>query len=690
MSAKALCSLLCSLLCVLSVSFFPAKAKAGSGTSSPADSVQPAPISWKTYLDEVALLDDYESVNFESSYDLLEELAAHPLNINTMTREDFEQLPFLSSQQIEDIQSYLYQYGDMKSLGELAMIRSLGYEQWNLLRCFTYAAPSAVEKRTFPSLGTIIRNGRSELMATLSSALQDRAGDRNGYLGYKYKHWLRYSFSYGSYVRCGLLGSQDSGEPFGGNGNSMGYDYYSFWLQVKNLGRIRNLVIGRYRVRFGLGLIINNDFSLGKTIMLSSLGRACGNISPHSSRSSGNYLQGAACMLRLSQSITGSLFYSYRTIDASLNAGGRSIATVVKTGYHRTPEEMARKDNAWQIAGGSNINYKKGGFHAGVTFLYTTFDKPLQPNTSAVYNRWKSRGQTFWNAGIDYGYMNGRITVSGETATGGCGAVATINTFSWQPSSEWSAVMVQRFYSYKYYSIFANSFSEGSGVQDESGIYAGVSWTPSPRFQLKAYSDYAHFSWPQYGHTRSHKAWDNLLSATFTAGRFSFFGRYRLHIKDVETKNIRTGRLQAVQFLDEHRLRLATEYSGWLSARFQTDICYNRYKQNSFGIMISEQLNKKLGRFNLSATASLFRTDDYNSRLYSYERSTLYNISIPMLYGHGARYAFYARYDAGKKIMCVIKIASTHYFDRDHISTGLQQIDGSSLTTFDLQLKYKF
>ena len=75
----------------------------------------------------------------------------------------------------------------------------------------------------------------------------------------------------------------------------MGYDFYSFYLQVKNLGRWKNITLGRYRLNAGWGLILNNDFGFGKLSALTSLGRSSSCIiRGHSSRSSANYLQGAA------------------------------------------------------------------------------------------------------------------------------------------------------------------------------------------------------------------------------------------------------------------------------------------------------------------------------------------------------------------------------------------------------------
>ena len=69
-------------------------------------------------------------------YDLLCDIANHPININQATKEDLEQLPFLSDQQIEDIMEYLFRYHSMQSLGELYMIPSLGYTYARLLSYF--------------------------------------------------------------------------------------------------------------------------------------------------------------------------------------------------------------------------------------------------------------------------------------------------------------------------------------------------------------------------------------------------------------------------------------------------------------------------------------------------------------------------------------------------------------------------
>ena len=99
------------------------------------------------------------------------------------------------------------------------------------------------DRQQAPSLKDLAKYGHHELMATGRVPFYERKGDQDGYLGPKYRHWLRYQFSYGEQVKVGLVGAQDAGEPFLANKNRWGYDYYSFYAQLRNIGRLESLVV---------------------------------------------------------------------------------------------------------------------------------------------------------------------------------------------------------------------------------------------------------------------------------------------------------------------------------------------------------------------------------------------------------------------------------------------------------------
>lgn len=630
---------------------------------------------WQNLLENIMDMEDFESAHWEDYEEELEELADHPMNINTATREDMERLPFLTARQVEDIQYYIYRYHGMKSLGELALIPSISWYQRQLMGYFVYAGEE--EKKGFPSMKTIAQYGKHEVMGMLKVPFYERKGDKEGYLGYPYKHWLRYQMRYGDYVKFGFLGSQDAGEPFFRGNNKTGYDFYTFYLQVKKLGRWKNITLGRYRLHEGMGLILNNDFSFGKLSLLSSLGRNSNIIRVHSSRSSANYLQGAAATYSLTRHLDLTAFFSYRQIDGTLKDGG--IRTIVKTGLHRSQSEIEKQNVASNMLVGGNLNYRNNGWHVGATAFYTSFSLPLTPNTSQLYKRFAPAGDRFWNASVDYGYISHRWTIAGETATGDCGAIATINSASCLFSEKFTLTALQRFYSARYYSLFSNTFAEGSEAQDESGVYLGFTWSPWRRWSITAYSDFAYFAWPKYLTNGSTQSWDNMVSVLYQPSKSWLIGG-RMRYKD--KAGTATSRI---------RLYASVTKSNW-NARTSLDYSSNHDtggETQSRGYMFSENVGWRWRWLRLSGVFGYFHTTDYASRIYVYEPGLLYQMGFASYYGEGIRYALVARSEISSRLLLMAKIGTTNYFDRNHIGSGLQKISASHQTDLEILVKWK-
>ncbi len=43
-----------------------------------------------------------------------------------------------------------------------------------------------------------------------------------------------------------------------------GYDHYGIHMIINDMGRLRTIALGDYRLSFGQGLILNNDFMVSK------------------------------------------------------------------------------------------------------------------------------------------------------------------------------------------------------------------------------------------------------------------------------------------------------------------------------------------------------------------------------------------------------------------------------------------
>jgi hypothetical protein len=650
--------------------------------------------TWEELFNLTEQLEDTESDQWEQNYEQLSDLATDKIDINRCTREDLSQLPFLSAQQIMDIMEYRDKARRIETPVELCLVPSLDKTTADLLSHFITVSPDSTRNR-FPSLGELLSRGRHELVGTLRVPFYRRKGDRNGYLGYPYKHWLRYTFSSSGHVKAGLVASQDAGEPFFSGRNATGYDFYSAYLLINRWGPLKTAVIGRYRLRFGMGLILNNSFGMGKLNTLATLGRSATHVFAHSSRMESNYLQGAAATVRLSRQLDLTAFASWRKMDATLGTDSASIATILKTGYHRTESEMRRRRNASTTLWGGNLNWFSNGWHVGVTALATSFDKPLHPNTSQAYRRWYPSGQHFWNASIDYGYVSDRINVAGETATGDCGQVATINSVSYQLWSNLALLALQRYYPYQYHALYGSSFAEGGSVQDESGLFVGANWEPAKGLSVRAYTDMAYFAWPKYQASAASHSWDNFVQATYTANHWSWTARYRIRMREKDHASATTEGSSDTQKVltmkTEQRGRLAAGYTtGRTELRLQADVAHCHFADdNSFGWMLTANGATAWRWLHVAATAGYFNTDDYNSRVYAYERSVRYTFSFPAFFGEGMRLAVQAQADLSDHWMVIAKLGHTHYFDRSTIGTGLQQIDGRSMTDLDIQVRLK-
>lgn len=640
---------------------------------------------WEQFLDNLSDYDDIETGSTEEMYEVLRELEATPIDLNNATDDDIQRLAFLSNAQREELTEYLDRYRPIRSIGELAMIKSLDNVTLQLLSSFVYVG-SIDESRKFPTWKEIAKHGKNEFLGYVKVPFYERKGDREAYLGYKYKHWIRYKYSYGQFLQAGFTGAQDAGEPFFGSHNKMGYDHYAFYALARKLGRIRTLALGQYKARFGLGLVMNTGFGMGKTTSL-VLATPQNSITANASRSEASYLQGIASTIEISKAITTTAFASYRKIDATLNDDS-TIKTILKTGYHRTETEINKRHNASQTAAGMNVNVKHNGLSVGATAIFTVFSKDLMPDKSQAFRHYSPTGNNFWNASIDYAYTHPRLSVKGETATGNSHALATINTLSFKACRTLTLTAIQRFYSYKYYSLFSRSFCDGGHVQNESGIYIGATWTPLSRLKIMAYSDYAYHPIAVYRASKASRSMDNLIQTSLSFSPVDITLRYRLRLKQ------ENGADASSQLIDktEHRGRFQLNYKQKsFTTRTQYDMAYTTKTSQSLGWMVSQSAGYKYGeRLECNAGVGYFQTQDYDSRIYTYERGMLYDFSFPMFYGKGMRFFLHLRTKPIKNLQLICKVATTKYFDRDKISSGHQEINDSKKTDLEIQAKWKF
>ncbi|MDO4756740.1 MAG: helix-hairpin-helix domain-containing protein [Parabacteroides sp.] len=309
---------------------------------------------WENMVEQLVVNDENNSYQWENLMEELQDLKNHPVSINTATREQLERFPFLSSQLVENILYYIYKYGPMFSEKELMMVEDMDLLTARCLKLFiTFELPEKEE--LVPSLKHLLKYGKQELSTRVDIPLYTKLGyqpssseyiqenPNKRYSGHAFYHHIRYSFQYSDKVYVGLTAEKDAGEPFFAGYNKKGYDYYSPYLFIKDMGIINALALGKYRLNYGYGLVMNTDFSMGKTLSISSLGNKAKGIKKHSSTDEYNYFQGVAGSLHLTDRLTADIFYSYRRMDGTVD--NSFITSIKKDGYHRIPKEVEKKNS---------------------------------------------------------------------------------------------------------------------------------------------------------------------------------------------------------------------------------------------------------------------------------------------------------------------------------------------------------
>ena len=258
--------------------------------------------------------------NWENELEELSVRLHEPVDLNRATRQQLEQFPFLSDIQIEHLLAYIYVHGQMKTLYELQLIEDMDRQTIQYL--LPFVCIKAINNESSFRWKTMLKDagryGKNEVLTRLDIPFYKRKGYEHTYLGPSVYNSVKYAFRYRDQLYAGFVAEKDAGEPFFALHNRQGYDYYSFYLLLKDCGRLKTLAVGNYRLSFGQGLVISTDYLLGKTVYASSFNTRSGGIRKHSSTDETNYFRGAAATLSITKQWSISGFYSHRSLDGVL------------------------------------------------------------------------------------------------------------------------------------------------------------------------------------------------------------------------------------------------------------------------------------------------------------------------------------------------------------------------------------
>ena len=664
--------------------------------------INPSVDKWMEYVDEMAQ-ETEDTEHIKTLYADLSYLSEHPFELNTVTEEQLKRLPFLSDLQIKELLEYRLRYGKLVTVYELKNIVSFDFETISLFLPFVYISEFTVEKRPF-TVKNLFKYGSNNLQIRYDRCFQQKKGycsypdsvlseyPNRSYLGEPFYHSLRYSYIFDERLQFGFVAEKDAGEPFW-NGSHKGYDYYSIHLLLKDMAKwLKSLALGDYKVSFGQGLIVSNDFTPGRSAQVAQAERRSNGIRKHFSTNENDFFRGIASTVSFGK-FDISMFCSFRKLDAKVDSN--QIRSFKTDGLHRLPGDREKIRKAPMCTYGGNIRYATPSLCLGITALSYSFGSmEVQPDLKP-YNLYYFRGGNNFNIGVDYLLKIKNMKLYGETAVSANGACATLNAFQLTPVSYFSFLMLYRYYDLRYQAFFGNAFSQSSMIQNEQGMYVGMQWTPFARWKLSAYADLFRFPWLKYGVDAPSGGKEYMCQIGYHPAKdVSVYFRYRYKQKDKNGFKEETTSLLLLPSVQQ-RLRLQFLYtiSPSVSLRTSVDGVFNKEtEKRSSGWMLAQSMGWKPVKvpFQADLYVAFFHTDDYYSRISSYEKNILYAFNSSSFYGKGFRGAISLRWDFLKRFTFSAKWACSYYLDRDKIGTNQEEINGSVKTDLYALLRCKF
>jgi hypothetical protein len=645
---------------------------------------------------------DYHTL-FHDLFDALE----NPLNINTASREELEQLQLLTDFQIASLHKYIGENGPLLSIYELPQVYGFSIGLATLLEpLFSFETTPRITDITGRK-----QRGSHQLLARVSAVLPVQEGYKDipeaelaenpnaRYQGNRLRIMTKYSYRLGQKLFIGYNGDKDAGEPFFSGENKHGFDFNSAYFRINDVWKFKHIMAGDYQMKTGQGVNLWSGLAFGKSPDIVNIRRKGTVLNHYNSTDENRFLRGASATIGFGE-VDATAFVSRKRIDANIMedtlAGDLRFTSFQSSGYHRTPGEFSDKDAVQETLFGAYVSWDHKQFHLGGTVVSYFFDAtPEHPQEAS--QQFDFTGNRNANMGLDYTLSLNRMIFFGEFGYSTfSNTMGMLNGASFDLHEQVSLSVLHRYFDKRFYALYGNAFSESTDNNNEHGIYTGLEVRPIPHWRLTAYLDAYRFPWLTSQASAPSSGYDYHIQAEYTRrDKLNAYIRLRHKAKPSDS----TPENASVSTIETERtshLRFHISYPVVDGLSFQNRFEISRYSKGSeegeYGFLAYHDIIYKPPSFPLgfSFRYAMFDTKTYFSRIYAYEHDVLYAFSIPSFFDRGIRTYLNARWEIGRHIGLWFKYALTVYRDRATISSGLNQIEGNRKSDLSIQLRLKF
>lgn len=575
--------------------------------------------------------------NIESIVAYYENLMESPLDINSASERDLERIGFLSDFQIASIIDYRTEYGDIISPSELSVIDGFNANKVaDLLPFICFGTQVDHNVKSHPSINQklILRSKRKYAENTSS--------------GIPYYLYSKYRLRYGNMIQGGFTLENDPCE-------SKWPDFVSAHIYFKDISILKNKgfiiesgVLGDYSLRMGQGLALWNSFSLSGLGDPASAYKKETGIVPYTSSDEQKFFRGIGCTLRYGSKWRGSFFASGNLIDAKVD--GENYFSLPEGGIHVTENELAARNKMTEHLFGWNLSYRMKSVKIGTTGALFSFNKSNRRRVSS-YNKYSMYDGWWGNFSVDAYIVFRKLRLFSEVAVDYGGAMALIAgcVASIAHSGEVSALI--RHYPIDYIAPHSGAYSSSSACANETGFLLSGKWLAGRKWELVSSVDFANHPGERFGIDTPSRVlkWRNQIDY-FVNSQHSLSWRFNYGYCDYEDRSKINGRI-SYSYRD----------SSGFTAGCRAEISWNDKSRGVFplGAMLLIECGYRslTGKWEASLRGTIFHIDDWENRIYSYERDLPQTFSVPALYGRGASFYCLLRYKPLKWLDLILKVS---------------------------------
>ncbi len=656
-----------------------------------------------------------DGIDYQQVFDALAQLYANPVDLNTATRDDLAATYLLDERQLTSLLNYRAENGQFLSIYELQAVPELDLPTIQRLLPFVTVGTDA---SLFGALPTPTDN---YLLVRYQQVLEQRKGfsaaepDKNGklpvrYLGNAQQWFMRYRYSRPNQFSVGLTVAKDAGErawQWNPAGYQYGPDFVSFHVQRQQRGRWRNVILGDYQLQIGQGLVLSAGFVLGKSAeTVQTVRRPTLGARPYTSQTEYGFFRGAVATYAVTPNLDLTLMASRLRRDANTLPGSSTltadddIASSLQTsGYHRTASELAdRASLTEQNLAAHLLFHPNRNLQLGATVLQTNFGLAYK-KADQTYNQYEFSGKQNVVVGLHGGYVRRSANFFAEIArssgsvtnSGGVGAVAGVLT---SLTRRLDLAVLFRHYDRNFHSFYSNAFSEGSRNINETGFYTGAKYVIYRKLTVSGYVDVFRFPWWKYLVDAPTSGFDFLGQASYMPNRRTTF--YAVYHEEHKGKNKPGSKTTPKEVIGTTRRTLAlnADYSPLPGLTLRSRLQFSTFAyaglDASRGFTVLQDADYQWRRWSFSGRVAFFGTDDYDARLYVYERDVLYAFSFPAYFNRGVRQYLYVQYNASRHLDLWLRWARTDQMAPATMGSDLDLISVPHRSEVKLQARWRF